>query len=344
MSSPSDSDSSSVSSAETVRGSTVTTTSPNTPTHSTSRNSLASHPLTPGTMSFQDSTEPTKVFGSSLQQFAQRLSAALARFNVTTNLSDSNFTDWSPIIMESLQTLCLNLYLTSPTFHEENMSMARHEKPKEILTTWMLSHMDVDNARRTRSHLTSYTSGIMTISYDPCKLWLFVNSYHCSITEARLTVITSTLHLLKQGSSETLSAHLDKFNLVLNEFYRFAGEMSETQATRLMISTLRPDYDTTVKMIYMTVKDLSIPKVSALLLESEVQSGGWANSAVLQLSTAAASASSTSSNANRRAKCTQSTCVGPHDRAECFELPQNAAKKAAWIAKQEAGRAARLRS
>lgn len=61
------------------------------------------------------------------------------------------------------------------------------------------------------------------------------------------------------------------------------GKMSKTQATRLLIRTLRLEYNTTVKMIYMTVKDLTIPKGSTLLLESEVQSGVWANSAVYQL-------------------------------------------------------------
>lgn len=119
--------------------------------------------------------------------------------------------------------------------------------------------------------------------------------------------------------------------------------MSETQAARLLISSLLPEYDTTVKMIFMTMKDLSILKVSAVLLESEVHLGGWANSAVYHLSSAAASSSSNSSSYGKRVKCTQGACVGPHDRRECFELPQNAEKKAAWIAKQEAGRAARSR-
>lgn len=293
-------------------------------------------------MSVHDGADTTKAFGTNLQQFAQRLSAALARFNINVTLSDSNFTDWSPVIMESLQTLCLNQYLTNLAYDKENMTMARHEKLKEILTTWMLSHMDVDNARRSRSHLTTYSSGMMTVSYDPHSLWSFVNSYHCSITEGRLTVITTTLHSLRQGSTDSLTSHLNKFNLVLNEFYKFSGEMSETQATRLLINTLRPEYDTVVKMIFMTVKELTLPKVSALLLESEVQSGGWANSAVYRLSSAAASTSS--SQPQRRAKCTQSVCVGPHDRSECFELPQNSEKKAAWIAKQEAGQAARSRA
>lgn len=117
-------------------------------------------------MSFNDGPETTNIFGSSLQQFAQRVSAALARFNVTVNLSDSNFTDWSPIIIESLQTQCLNNYLTDPLYHEENMTMSCHAKLREILATWMLSHMDVDNARRTWSHLTSYLNGVMSNSYD----------------------------------------------------------------------------------------------------------------------------------------------------------------------------------
>lgn len=172
-------------------------------------------------MSLSDSTDSIKVFGSGIQQFSQRLSAALARFNISVQLTDSNFNDWAPPILESLQTLCLNLYLTSPNYREENMTMQRHEKLREILTTWILSHMDVNNGRRSRSHLSSYASGIMTTDYDPHKLWLFINSYHCSITEAKLTVITSTLHGLKQDGAESLTSYMDKFSLVLNEYYKF---------------------------------------------------------------------------------------------------------------------------
>lgn len=330
MSSGPDSDSEAVTSAGTAKG---------TPTNTSKLPSSSSEPSDQFSMSVSDTPDTTKVFGMSLQQFAQRLTAALGRFNITVILSDTNFTDWAPSILESLQTLCLSPYLTIPTYHEESMTMARHEKLKEVLTTWMISHMDADNARRTRSHLTSYSSGVMTTAYDPHTLWTFINSYHCSITEARLTVITSTLHSLKQSLSDNLTSHLDKFNLVLNEFCKFSGEMSETQAARLLINNLRPEYDTTVKMIYMTVKDLTIPKVSSILLESKVQSGGWANSAVYQLSSASANANASASNSynSKRAKCSQNACVGPHNRSECFELPQNAEKKRAWPSRKQEG-------
>lgn len=103
--------------------------------------------LSTSMMSVADTPESTKVFGTSLQQFAQRLTAALGRYHITVTLSDTNFTDWSPSILESLQTLCLNPYLTNPTYYEESMTMARHEKLREVLTTWMISHMDADNAQ-----------------------------------------------------------------------------------------------------------------------------------------------------------------------------------------------------
>lgn len=80
-----------------------------------------------------------------------------------------------------------------------------------------------------------------------------------------------------------------------------------------------------------------------MLLKSEVQSGGWANLAVCQLSTAAASSSNLFNDNGKRAKCTELVCVAPHDKLECFERPENAEKKVLWIAKQEAGRAARLK-
>lgn len=184
----------------------------------------------------------------------------------------------------------------------------------------------------------------MDVNYDPHKMWVFVNTSHCSITGARLTVITSTLHGPKQSSTDSLTTHLDNFNLVLSEYYKFSGKISETQAACLLISTLLPEYDTMVKMIYMTVKDLTIPKVSLLLLELEVQSGGWANSAVYKISTASAQSCSPSDQPIRRAKCTRAVCIGPHNCQDCFELPQNSEKKAVWIAKQEAGRAARAKA
>lgn len=193
------------------------------------------------------------------------------------------------------------------------MTLARHEKLKEVITTWMLSQMNVNNERRCRTHLTSYTGGMMDVNYDPHKMWVFVNTYHCSITGARLTVITSTLHGPKQSSTDSLTTHLDNFNLVLSEYYKFSGKISETQAACLLISTLLPEYDTMVKIIYMTVKDLTIPKVSLLLLELEVQSGGWANSAVYKISTASAQSCSPSDQPIRRAKCTRAVCIGPHN-------------------------------
>lgn len=327
MSSHKDSDADSTSSTDTLRGHTPTSTSPNTPLPTARTDLGITQPTTPTPMSFIDTIDNTKVFGTGLQQFAQRVTAALARFKITVLLSDINFTDWCPFILESLQTLCLNSYLTNPSYHEENLTLARHDKLKEVFTTWMLSQMDVNNARRCQTHLTTYTGGLMDVNYDPHKLWVFVNTYNCSITEARLTVITSTLHGLKQSSTDSLTTHLDNFNLVLSKYYKFSGEMSETQAARLLTSTLLPEYDTTVKMIYMTVKDLTIPKVSSLLLESEVQSGGWANSAVFKMSTASAHSSSSSSHPVRRAKCTPAVFLRPHDRQECFELPQNPEKK-----------------
>lgn len=183
--------------------------------------------------------------------------------------------------------------------------MSKHDKLQEILLTWILSHMDVNNGRRCRSHLTSYLNGAMTIDYDPHKLWVFISTYHCSITKARLAVITSTLHGLRQDGSETLTAYLDKFNLVLNKYFKFGGELSDTQAAQLLINSVKSEYDTTVKMIYMTVKDLTIAKVSMTLLESEVHLGSWANSAVSQLSVAAVSTSSSSQSYGKRQKCTQ---------------------------------------
>lgn len=127
MSSREESDTDSISSTGTTKGRPSDTLSP-TP--------LSRQPVTPGlntadktsTMSLNEGTDSVKVFGTGIQQFAQRLSAALARFNVSVQLSDSNFNDWAPPIVESLQTLCLNAYLTNPNHHEESMSMSRHDK------------------------------------------------------------------------------------------------------------------------------------------------------------------------------------------------------------------------
>lgn len=233
MSTPDESDTESISSSGTTRGGPF-----NTPGPSSSTRLPVSSVLSPvitsskdnPTMSLTDGNESIKVFGTGIQQFAQRLSAALARFNISVRLTDSNFNDWAPPIVESLQTLCLNLYLTSPNYREETMTLIRHDKLREILTTWILSHMDVNNGRRSRAHLTSYSNGVMSTDYDPHKLWSFINSYHCSITKARLNVITSTLHGLKQDSSESLTTYFDKFNLVLSEYFKFGGELSEMQA------------------------------------------------------------------------------------------------------------------
>lgn len=205
-------------------------------------------------------------------------------------------------------------YVKKKTYKDPNLSNAEHMKVKFILTTWMLSLMDSDNARRSRVHLTARSSSqdddsdqtenesdedsLMIMLYEPALLWKFLKSHHQAISESSLSVIDETLHALKISSGDSIISHMDKFDNLMLDYYMYRGRMSDVQSARLLIKTLGGRLsETTLELIYQTVKPLTRRGVSEYLKEYEARNGGFSTAATREanLSMAAASNSAQSS-------------------------------------------------
>lgn len=179
--------------------------------------------------------KPTKRFGSALQQFSQDLTKTLNRYQISEKLTDKNFSQWSQPILEALISLEYVGYVKKSTFKDSNLTDAEHRKVKFIITTWMLGLMDVENARRSRAHLTTRSSthdddtdgsnddsdddSILVMSYEPALLWKFLRSHHQAFSESSLSVIDETLHVLKITSSDSIVTHMDKFDNLMLDYY-----------------------------------------------------------------------------------------------------------------------------
>lgn len=317
-----------------------------------SRDTLRQNPSSPtqrlsSTMSGVGDSDTLVPFGSEVQKFAQKVSATLARYKISNDLTDTNFNDWSHPIVESLQTLGYEQYLTDAHYQDNSLSTAKEARLKLIIATWILSHMDATNARRTRNHLTVYTNGLSSIDYCPCRLWKFVNLHHCSISESKLNVVSKIFHELKQPRGDTVTAFLDTFETVLAEFLKFGGAMDESQIARLFIGSLKPGYEVTIAIIYRTVIPLTFEKVAGIFRESDSEAGLSASPAI-QACLASQSGHQSSSLRKpgfyKRLKCTESECQGPHDEDECFAKPSNFSKRDKWISDREAERSGRGKS
>lgn len=308
--------------------------------HDTVRN-VPSTPLRPSAsdMSGLGNTEAITTFGSDVQKFALKVTATLARFKITHNLTDSNYNDWSHPLIECLQTLGYEQYLVDESYQENSLSTSKETRLKLILATWILSHMDATNARRTRNHLTVYNLGVPTINYCPYRMWKYVSQYHCSISESKLNMVSKVFHDLKQPRGDTVTTYLDTFQTVLAEFLKFGGVMDKSQIARTFIGSLKSGYEVTIAIIYRTVDPLTFDKVAAIFRESDSEAGLTASPAIQAcLASRSPQPSQLSHHSYRRPKCTESTCQGPHSEAECFAKPRNSAKREKWIAEREAER------
>lgn len=183
-------------------------------------------------MSGVGDSDTITTFGSEVQKFAQKVTATLARYKLTQTLSDSNFNDWCHPILECLKTLGYEQYLLEDCHQDNALSASKESRLKLILATWILSHMDATNARRTRNHLTVYSQGTTSVEYCPFKLWKYINLFHCSISESKLNVVSKIFHDLKQPRGDTVTTYLDTFETVLAEYLKFGGTMDDSQVAR----------------------------------------------------------------------------------------------------------------
>lgn len=312
--------------------------------HDTVRNdSITPSRQPPSVMSGVGDIETLTPFGSDIQKFAQKVTTTLARFKISHDLDDSNYNDWAHPIVECLQTLGYEQYLLDACYQDNSLSSSKETRLKLILATWILSHMDATNARRTRNHLTAYNLGVPTIDYCPHRMWKYVSQYHCSISESKLNVVSKILHELKQPRGDTVTAYLDTFETILAEFLKFGGVMDQSQIARLFIGSLKPGYEVTIAIVYRTVVPLTFDKVASILRESDSEAGLTASPAIQACLASRSNQSTQSAQQSKRSKCTESVCLGPHNETECFAKPCNSAKRDKWIAEREAERSGRNR-
>lgn len=298
-------------------------------------------------MSGSGDTDTIIPFGSEVQKFAQKVSSTLARYKISISLTDANFNDWSPPIVEALQTLGYEQYLFDVNHQDNSLSTSKEDRLRLIITTWILSHMDASNARRTRNHLTGYTQGIAKVEYCPHRLWKYISEFHCTISESRLSVVSKIFYDLKQPRGDTVTAYLDTFSTVLAEYLKFGGTMDESQIARQLIGSLKSGYEVTVAIIYRTVDPLTFDSVASILRETDSEAGLTASPAIqacLASQTSRQGDTSRKPYPSRRAKCSETECLGPHLEANCFSRPENASKREKWIAERESERGGRSKS
>lgn len=303
-------------------------------------------------------TKSPKRFGSAMQQFSQDLTKSLSRYKISEKLNDKNFSQWSQPVLEALMSIDYIKYVKKSTYKDQNLSDDEHRKVKFIITTWLLSLMNNENARRCRVHLTTRSSSadeeseesdnesdqdsILIMSYKPAMLWKFLKSHHQAISKSSLSVINETLHARKVSSRDSILIHMEKFDNLMLDYYMYRGKMSDFQSARLLIKTLSSRLsETTLELIYQTVKPLTRRGVSEYLKEYEARNGGFSTSATCEanLAMSASSNSVQSSSRPTRVKCTREKCVGVHHSPnQCFSKPANFKLSDEWMAKEEAER------
>lgn len=304
-------------------------------------------------------SKPVKRFGTAIQQFSQDLTKSLSRYQISDKLTDKNFSQWSQPVIEALMSLDYVGYLKKSSYKDPSLSDAEHTKVKFVLTTWMLGLMDAENVRRCRVHLTSRSNlkdddsdesaddsdddtSLVVMAYEPALLWKFLKSHHQAISESSLSIIDETLHSLKIASEDSIVGHMDKFDNLMLDYYMYRGKMSDVQSARLLIKTLASRLsETTLELIYQTVKPLTRRGVSEYLKEYEARNGGFSTAATREanMSMSASSSAAPTTSRSTRVKCTKDKCVGVHHSpGDCFAKPVNFRKRDEWLSMKEAER------
>lgn len=154
--------------------------------------------------------EEHHTFGSTLQKFSKDLVKSVSNFKFSEELTDDNYVSWSQAMLELLQSIDLDPFLSSEDYQDETLSVHQKEKTKFIITTLILNHLDSNNNIQARNHLSS-PSGPHVLIYSPVKIWLFLKNRHAKITKVKLAAVTRALYACKIQQSESLSPYLDRY-------------------------------------------------------------------------------------------------------------------------------------
>ncbi|KAG0139129.1 hypothetical protein CROQUDRAFT_14811, partial [Cronartium quercuum f. sp. fusiforme G11] len=121
-----------------------------------------------------------------------------------------------------------------------------------------------------------------------------------------------------------LKTHIEKFNALLQDYYRFQGDTTSTQAARTLIGSLKPGYEVTIDVIYRIIKPLTYEKVKQELIDTDEGK---------TFTTPAMTQANYSYTSNAHAVCVGNTYQRPHAPKDCFKKPENHEKQAEWMAK-----------
>lgn len=173
----------------------------------------------------------SKPFGSSIQQFSQRMNNALSKFKLSDDLTDENYITWAPLMSQLLRSLEFHHFVSVADHMDPNLTADENEKVKFNLTVFFLNHMDADNNNRVCNLLTHPTNPD-EIVYDPFVCWFELKQHHNRISEDKLEAVTKALYSCRIQKGDSLKSFVDKFENLIREFYRYKGELSDAQSAR----------------------------------------------------------------------------------------------------------------
>lgn len=162
--------------------------------------------------------QDSKPFGSSIQQFSQRMNNALSKFKRSEDLTDENYITWSRSMSQLLRSLEFHQFVTVSDFVDPNLTKEENEKVKFNLTVFFLNHMDADNNTRVCNLLTHPTNPD-EIVYDPFVCWSELKLHHNRISEDKLEAVTKALYTCRIQKGDSLKSFVDKFENLIREFY-----------------------------------------------------------------------------------------------------------------------------
>lgn len=104
-------------------------------------------------------------------------------------------------------------------------------------------------------------------------------------------------------AGDSIVTHMDKFDNLMLDYYLYRGKMSDVQSARLLIKTLSSRLsETTLELIYQTVKPLTRRGVSEYLKEYEARNGGFSTAATREANTSISAVSNSVQNHVRSAR------------------------------------------
>ncbi|KAG0150066.1 hypothetical protein CROQUDRAFT_652751 [Cronartium quercuum f. sp. fusiforme G11] len=175
-----------------------------------------------------------KLFGNALQQFSQMLVSTLSKFSIKIILGDDNYTHWCNPVYEAIRTIGCRSYLDEDNYRDKSLTEEQYDQNRFVICTWILNQCDVTNGERARDELATRdpVTRKNEVDYDPYKLWINLETFHDRITEAKLAHVNRALINMTQLRSDNLKTHVEKFNALLRDYYRFRGDMTSAQAAR----------------------------------------------------------------------------------------------------------------